>query len=57
MVTKGPVFWIRFEWAPIGSDFIDDIWVQTSFVAASALLLAVCWPRSPASERILWQWV
>jgi len=44
MVTKGPVFWVRFEWAPLGSDFIDDIWVQTAFVVASALLMAVAWP-------------
>lgn len=43
MVTKGPVFWIRLEAAPLTGDFIDDVWVQLAFVTISASVIAVAW--------------
>jgi hypothetical protein len=43
-VAKGSLFWVRREWAPLTGDFIDDIWVQSAFVALSALVLVLAWP-------------
>lgn len=49
MVTKGPVFRIRFEAAPVTGDFIDDRWVQGAFLAGALLVIAVC---APAVRRL-----
>jgi O-antigen ligase len=43
-LTKGPLFWLRRDRAPLAGDFIDDVWVQTTFVAISASIIAVAWP-------------
>lgn len=44
MVTKGPVFRIRLEAAPLGGDFIDDRWVQVSFVVGALVVIGLCAP-------------
>ncbi|TVR21812.1 MAG: hypothetical protein EA389_14355 [Ilumatobacter sp.] len=44
MVTKGPVFRIRFEAAPFTGDFIDDRWVQGAFVVGALVVIALCLP-------------
>jgi exopolysaccharide production protein ExoQ len=46
MVTKGPVYRIRFEAAPVAGDFIDDAWVQVAFVTIAAIVIALAWPGS-----------
>lgn len=44
--TKGPVYRIRVEIADLGPgrDFIDDRWVQATFLAVCGALIAVSWP-------------
>lgn len=51
-VTKGPVYRIRVHFADLapGADFIDDRWVQATFVTVYASLIAVSWP----AWRRLW---
>ena len=44
MVTKGPVFRIRFEAAPLTGDFIDDRWVQGAFVLGALVVISLCLP-------------
>ena len=44
VLTKGPLFWLRRDRAPLDGDFIDDVWVQTTFVAISASIIATAWP-------------
>ena len=54
MVTKGPVFRIRLEAAPLNGDFVDDPWVQMAFVAIGATVMVLCWPAArdwPVIER------
>jgi exopolysaccharide production protein ExoQ len=45
-VTKGPVYRVRVQVADLapGADFIDDRWVQATFVTLYAALIAVSWP-------------
>ncbi len=55
VMTKGPVYWFRRERAPWTSDPIDDVWVQTVFVATAALVLGLCLPaaRIVARDRVV----
>jgi len=46
MVTKGPVYRIRFEAAPLAGDFIDDPWVQSAFVVIALVVGVLAWPGS-----------
>jgi O-antigen ligase len=51
-VTKGPVYRVRVHLGDLapGTDFIDDRWVQVTFVAVYGALIAVSWP----ARRRLW---
>lgn len=51
-VTKGPVYRVRVHVADLapGADFIDDRWVQATFIAVYGALIAVSWP----AWRRLW---
>ena len=44
ILTKGPLFWVRKEWAPVTGDFIDDIWVQATFTLTASAIVVVAWP-------------
>ncbi len=44
VVTKGPVFWIRLEAAPLTKGFLADPWIQAVFVTAAALVLMLAAP-------------
>ncbi|CAN5505118.1 O-antigen ligase [soil metagenome] len=48
MVTKGPVFKMRFEAAAFSGDFIDDPWVQAAFVSGAAVVIVLCLPAASA---------
>lgn len=45
-VTKGPVYRIRVQAGDLapGADFIDDRWVQATFLTVYAALIVVSWP-------------
>ena len=43
-LTKGPVFWVRRELAPITVDFIDDARVQVVFAASALAVIVLAWP-------------
>lgn len=50
LVTGGPLFWIRLEAAPLTEGFLEDVWIQSAFVTASALVLALAAPAA----RLIW---
>ena len=53
LVTKGPLFRLRLEAAPVTMDFIDDPWVQAASVSVSLLVIVLAWParRRVAQDR------
>ena len=55
MVTKGPVFRIRLDAAPLSGDFIDDRWIQTAFVAIAVIVTLLSWSsaRRLARDRVV----
>jgi len=55
MVTKGPVYRVRLEAAPLSGDFIDDRWIQTAFVSVAVLVALLSWPsaRRLARDRVV----
>ena len=50
MVTKGPVYRVRLDAAPLSGDFIDDRWIQTAFVAVAVLVALL---SSPSASRLV----
>jgi O-antigen ligase len=52
-VTKGPLFRLRLEAAPVTVDFIDDPWVQGASVSVSLVVIVLAWParRRAAQDR------
>lgn len=52
-VTKGPVYRVRVQGGDLapGTDFIDDRWVQATFLVIYAALIAVSWPAWPRLWR------
>lgn len=51
LVTKGPLFHLRLEAAPVTMDFIDDPWVQAASVSVSMLVIILAWPARRAVLR------
>lgn len=51
LVTKGPLFRLRFELAPVTVDFIDDPWVQAASLSSALIVVALGWPAWPRILR------
>lgn len=55
-VTRGPVYRVRFQAGPLHGDFVDDRWVQSTFLVIY-LAAALGWPAVRRSSAAAKRWL